>query len=199
MIASVETWVKEMLRVYWGELSSHISCHHQPLQLFLKLTYSSKSWCGALKQNQVFNLLKTIQGLKPGWAFHTPPQWPEQCIAFGMPHSTRAHHQSWGNQLCKMAAATHRNSPWKGSSSTGINLASTRGCKHSNQRVRINGAGMETSTVHSWQFPSIHWVVLDVSLKLFLPCLIRKREEQWPFSAVASFDPRLECTSAAFC
>lgn len=30
-------------QVYWGELSSHISCHHQPLQLFLKLTHGSKS------------------------------------------------------------------------------------------------------------------------------------------------------------
>lgn len=42
---------------------------------------------------QVFNLLwgnLTLQGLKPGWVFHTP-QWPEQCLAFGMPHSTRVY------------------------------------------------------------------------------------------------------------
>lgn len=193
-------------QVCWGKLSSHISNPspapatvseaHTQLQI---LMWSSET---KLIVKQVFNLLwgnVTLQGLKPGWAFHTPPHWPGQCLAFGMPHSTRVDITNpQGMNFAKWLQLD-------------IKIVQKKGTVHGdklsfywrmqalfNQRARINGPDMETSTFHSRQFSSFHWVVLDMSLKLFLPCLIRRREEQWPFIAVASFDPRLECTLAAF-
>lgn len=95
MIASMETWVKEMF-CFTGTSSAltswpppapaTVSEVHTQWQI---LMWSSET---KLTIEQVFNLLwgnLTLEASNPGWVFHTPPHWPEQCLAFGVPHSTR--------------------------------------------------------------------------------------------------------------